>query len=209
MNQDQEPAEDFSEQGLVTLDMEHPVWERFFMIAPLVLVGTREANGADDFAPKHMVTPLGWENFFGFVCTPRHATYQNIQRNRTFTVTFPKPSQIVLSSLAAAPRCGDDVKPSITALPTFAASRVEASFVRDGYVFFECRLDRILDGFGVNSLIIGRIIAAHVAEGALRDAERDDSELIHENPLLAYLSPGRFAEIKESYSFPFPADFRR
>ncbi len=204
-----ESTEDLPANPLVTLDMDHPVWERFFTVAPLVLVGTREEDGADDFAPKHMVTPLGWENYFGFVCTPRHATYRNIERDGIFTVTYPQPSQIVISSLAAAPRCGDDVKPSIQALPRFAASQVEASFVRDGYVFLECRLERILDGFGVNSLIIGRIVAAHVDEGALRAADRDDAELLHGNPLLAYLSPGRFAEVKDSFSFPFPADFRK
>ena len=204
-----EPAEDFAGERLVTLDTDHPVWDRFFTVAPLVLVGTREEDGGDDFAPKHRAPPMGWENYFGFVCTPRHGTYRNIERDGIFTVTFPKPSQIVVSSLAAAPRCGDDIKPSIRALPRFAASQVEASFVRDGYVFLECRLERMLDGFGVNSLIIGRIVAAHVDQGALRASERDDAELIHGNPLLAYLSPGRFAEVKDTFSFPFPADFRK
>ena len=65
-------------------------------------------------APKHMVSPLGWQNFFGFVCTPRHRTYQNIRREGAFTVTFPRPSQVVLTSLSAAPRDDDDVKPALS-----------------------------------------------------------------------------------------------
>ena len=73
----------------------------------------------------------------------------------------------------------------------------------------ECALDRIVDGFGENSLIIGRIIAAHAHDDALRSAERDDQDVIHQAPLLSYLAPGRIARIDESYSFPFPADFRR
>ena len=35
-------------------------------------------------------------------------------------------------------------------------------------MYLECELDRIVDGFGVNSLIIGRVVAARVAE----DSER-------------------------------------
>jgi hypothetical protein len=81
--------------------------------------------------------------------------------------------------------------------------------VADGYLFLECELDRIVDGFGVNSLIAGRIVAAHVHPDALRVSERDDNDLIRELSLLAYLSPGRFARIEESFSFPFPADFQR
>ena len=30
---------------IATLDTDHPIWERFFTVAPLVLVGTREHDG--------------------------------------------------------------------------------------------------------------------------------------------------------------------
>ena len=45
----------------VSLDTAEPVWKRFFMIAPLAVVGTREADGYD-LAPKHMLTPMGFDN---------------------------------------------------------------------------------------------------------------------------------------------------
>ena len=79
--------------NLVELEVERPIWDQFFTVAPLVLVGTREADGRDDLAPKHMVTPMGWQNYFGFVCTPRHGTYQNIARDGVFAVTYPRPTQ--------------------------------------------------------------------------------------------------------------------
>ena len=88
---------------LVKLDVGSPIWDRFFTVAPLVVIGTREPDGSDDLAPKHMVTALGWDNRFGFVCTESHATYKNIQREREFTVSFPNPDQVLLASLAAAP----------------------------------------------------------------------------------------------------------
>ena len=147
----------------------------------------------------------------GFVCTPRHRTYRNIRREGEFTVSYARPAQLVLTALAAAPRCGegDDNKPSLAALPTFPASKVNGVFARDAYVFLECALERIVDGFGENSLLAGRIVAAHVHQDVLRASERDDQEVIHDAPLMAYLHPGRFVGIDRSYSFPFPAGFKR
>jgi flavin reductase (DIM6/NTAB) family NADH-FMN oxidoreductase RutF len=195
-------------ERIKTLETHLPIWDRFFTVAPLVLIGTKEAEGYD-LAPKHMVMPMGWENYFGFVCASRHRTYQNIAREHVFTVSYPRPTQLVLTSLAAAPRCGDDAKPSLLALPTFPASKVDSVFVTDAYLFFECELHQIIDGFGVNSLITGRIIAAHADEEVLRTSDRDDQDVLQAAPLLAYVSPGRIAQIRDTFSFPFPLDFSR
>ncbi|MDJ0951128.1 MAG: flavin reductase [Alphaproteobacteria bacterium] len=197
------------QDGLVTLATDHPIWDRFFTVFPLVLIGTREADGSYDLAPKHMAMPMSWDNFFGFVCTPKHGTYKNIEREQVFTVSYPRPTQVVLTSIAAGPRCGDGSKPNLMALHTIPAREVDGEFVRDGSLFLECRLHKIIDGFSGNSLITGRVVAAHVPEDALRESERDDSELFHDSPLLAYLHPGRFATIRESLAFPFPAGFKR
>lgn len=196
-------------EDLFTLREDLPIWERVFTVNPLVLVGTREEDGSYDIAPKHMAFPLGWDNYFGFVCTPRHRTYDNARREGVFTVTYPRPSQIVLTSLAATPREDGGRKPSVDALPTFPASEIEGVFVEDGYLFLECALERVMDDFGDNSLIAGRIMMAHVRPDYLRDSEKDDQDLVHEFPLLAYLSPGRYSSVGESYSFPFPAGFMR
>jgi len=195
--------------ALIELDTSSSIWESFFTVFPLVVIGTREADGSDDLAPKHMAMPMSWKNHFGFVCTPRHNTYQNIQRDRQFSVTYMRPSQTVLASLAATPRCEDGSKPITQALPTFAAETINAAFVEDGYLFLECELQQIVDELGENSLIIGRIISARVAEDALRSSDQDDEDLVYSAPLLAYLYPGRFAEITNSNQLPFPAGFKR
>jgi len=194
---------------LIELDTSKSIWESFFTVFPLVVIGTREADGSDDLAPKHLAMPMSWKNHFGFVCTPRHNTYQNIQRDRQFAVTYMRPSQTVLASLAATPRCDDGSKPITQALPTFAAESVNASFVQDGYLFLECELQQIVDDLGENSLILGRIIAARVAEDALRSSDQDDEDLFYASPLLAYLYPGRFTEIADTNKLPFPAGFKR
>jgi flavin reductase (DIM6/NTAB) family NADH-FMN oxidoreductase RutF len=196
-------------ENLIALPTDQPVWDRFFTVAPLVLVGSKEADGRYNLAPKHLAMPLGWENYWCFVCSPAHTTYHNIARSREFTVSYPRPSQVLLASLAAAPRCEDRSKPTLLALPTFPASRVDGVLVRDCYLYLECTLHQVLDGFGPNSLLIGKVVAASAPEGSLRRNEQDEGEQIYRSPLLAYLSPGRLAEIRESTGFPFPKDFSR
>ena len=71
---------------LIALDPSESIWERFFTVFPLVVVGSVEEDGAIDLAPKHLAMPMSWQNHFGFVCTPSHRTYQNVQRTGEFTV---------------------------------------------------------------------------------------------------------------------------
>jgi flavin reductase (DIM6/NTAB) family NADH-FMN oxidoreductase RutF len=193
---------------LVELQVGDTFWERVFTVAPLVLVGTKEAEGWD-FAPKHMAMPLGFEGFYCFVCTPRHATYSNLRKHPQFTVSFPGPEQIIESSLAAGGRYEHDVKPSLAAIPSEPARVVDGRVVAGCPLYLECELERIIDGFGSMSLIVGRIVAAFATHEALRNGEVDDADLIHRLGLLAYLPPGRFAAVRESLSFPYPLDFGR
>jgi len=193
----------------VELDISQPIWDRFFYIISLVIIGTREADGGHDLAPKHMAMPIGWDNYFGFVCSPTHATQANAERSGAFTVSYPRPDQLLQTSLAASPRFDKVGKPALAALPVVPARVVDGVLVEGAYVELECELERIIDDFGRNSLIIGRIVAARAAEDALRVMDGDDADLIHHSPLLAYLSPGRFAKVDQSLSFPFPAGMRK
>jgi len=200
---------DTDDEPLVPLDTGRAIWDRVFTVSPLVIVGSKEAEGRYNLAPKHMAMPLGWDNYYCFVCSPRHTTYHNIRRSAVFTVSFPRPTEVLLASLASAPRCEDLSKPSLLVLPTFPARHVEGVLVKGCYLFLECTLHSVVDGFGPNSMIIGTVVAAAAPEDSLRVAERDESEQIFEFPLLAYLSPGRLAEIRQSTSFPFPKGFAR
>jgi len=200
------PAE--ARDGLIDLPVGPGLWERVFTVAPLVLVGTKEADGWD-FAPKHMAMPLGWDSYYCFACTPQHATYQNVKAHPQFTVSFPRPDQILESSFAAGGRFEGGAKPALAAVPTAAARVVDGRVVVGCRLYLECELERIVDGFGPNSLIVGRVVAASAAREALRGADVDDADLVHRIGLLAYLAPGRFALVRDSLSFPFPADFRR
>lgn len=193
---------------LVDIETDRPVWDRFFTVAPLVLIGTTDADGSPDFAPKHMVTPMGWQNYFGFVCSPTHSTCGNIQRTGEFTVSYPKPSQVLQSSLAASPRQAGH-KPVLDYFTTFPARQIEGTFIEEAYLYFECRHFKSVDGFGPNCLITGEIVAAYAEPGFLRSNELDDQEIVHDSPLFAYLAPGRFAAIDRSNAYPFPAHMKK
>jgi flavin reductase (DIM6/NTAB) family NADH-FMN oxidoreductase RutF len=193
---------------LVPLPVGAELWERVFTVAPLVLVGTKEGDGWD-FAPKHMAMPLGWDDLYCFVCTPRHATYRNLGAHPWFTVSFPLPGQIIASGLAAGGRAEGGRKPTLAALPTEPAHVIDGRVVSGCALVLECALERIVDGFGDASLVVGRVVAASAPHEALRDPDVDDADLLHHLGPLAYLHPGRFAEIRDTRSFPLPSDFHR
>ena len=94
-----------NQDDFVSLEINKPIWERAFVVAPLVVVGTREGDSYD-LAPKHMASPMSWDNFFGFVCTPERSTYHNAKRANCFTVSYPRADQVTMASLTATPRQG-------------------------------------------------------------------------------------------------------
>lgn len=187
----------------IALDCTVPIWDRFYLVHSLVIVGSLEPDGSIDLAPKHMAGPVSWDNHFGFICCETHATYCNTVRTRTFTVSYPTADQLVETSLTSAPRSLLDTKPSLEAVPIVPATVVDGGLVRGARIHLECELERVMDNLGANSLIVGRVVAAAVDERAIRVMDREDEHVIADAPLLAYLQPNRFCVIDESRSFPF------
>lgn len=193
-----------------SLNLSTAVWDRVFMVSPLIVVGTREGMQYD-MAPKHMAFPAGFDNYFGFVCTPEHATYQNIQRTEEFTVSFPLPDDIVPVSLSATSReeLISKYRDVVGNLPVVRAETMDLPVLQDAYLVFECSVFKIIDGFGENSIVTGEIKAAFVKKDYRRVSDNDAQEQLSENNLLAFIAPDRFARISETQRFPFPKDFRK
>jgi flavin reductase (DIM6/NTAB) family NADH-FMN oxidoreductase RutF len=124
-------------------------------------------------------------------------------------VSYPRPAQLVHTSLAASPRCADGTKPAVAALPTRPASRVAGVLVEGAWLQLECELERVVEGLGENVLVVGRVVAASADPAALIDADREPEDVLAQAPLLAYVHPGRFAEIAAAYSFPLPEGMHR
>jgi flavin reductase (DIM6/NTAB) family NADH-FMN oxidoreductase RutF len=185
------------------------LFERFFSVAPLVIVGTLDATGEPNLAPKHLAMPLGWEGRFGFVCTPRHRTYGNAMRSRVFTVSFPRFEQLVEIGQSAGPREASGSKPGLQALTTRPARKVAGVLVSGATIFLECELEQVVETSSDNGLLIGKIVAAAADPRVVRGPDRDDGEMLIQEPLLAYVAPGRIARISTTHAFPYPAGFTR
>lgn len=200
-----------TDENMIELDTEKDIWDKCYTVHSLLLIGSKEEDGHYNFAPKHMAMPMGLSNYFGFMGTPRKSTYRNIQREKVFTVSYPKPEQLTLSSLAATRREDDDTKPILDEIPTSPAHKIDGQFIKDSYFQLECKLADIVGKYGEWELIVGEIVAARTVKKMLRptDSETKESQLINKNPLLAYLHPNRFSVIKESQVFPFPKVFKR
>ena len=191
----------------VPLEIDDALWERVFLVAPLALVATREPDGSADVAPKHRVVAL--PRHFGFVCRPAHATWRNALREGAFTVGFPGPRQVVMASAAASPRCEDGEKKALRGLPMRPAKHVDGVLVEGCRLSLECRVERTIADLGEEGLVIGRIVGACAERSALRSQAVPDGQLVHAEPLLAYLHPSQFALVDHSAGFPFPKSFHR
>jgi flavin reductase (DIM6/NTAB) family NADH-FMN oxidoreductase RutF len=193
-----------------SLDLSTAVWDRIFMVAPLIVVGTREGTEYD-MAPKHMAFPAGFDNYFGFVCTPKHGTYQNIKATGEFTVSFPLPNDVIPVALSATSReeIISKYHEVVSSLPVVNAETMDLPVLRDAYLIFECSAYKIVDGFGENSIITGEIKAAFVKKDYRRVSDSDAQNQLVEHNLLAFIAPDRFARISETYQFPYPKNFRK
>ena len=195
--------------GLVNIEVDSSFWDRFFLPFPLVVIGSKEGD-AYDLAPKHMAIPLSWENHYGFVCTEKHATYHNIKEHGFFTVSYPKVDQLALASLTASQRSikAND-KMILNHIDNIPAEVIDGIFLKDSFLMLECKLFKIIDGFGVNSLITGTIIHAQIDEEYLRSEDKNEQTQIYNHPVLSYIHPGRYAAVKDTAIFPFPKDFKK
>ena len=98
--------------------IEAPLWTRFFSVAPLVLVGTKEGDHFD-IAPKHMAMPLGWKDFYCF-CLQRPARdLPKRRRARRLHGELLGEELIAQTGLAASARLSDASKPGPAVLSTF------------------------------------------------------------------------------------------
>jgi flavin reductase (DIM6/NTAB) family NADH-FMN oxidoreductase RutF len=191
----------------VPLNPSEGIWDAFYTLAPLVLVGTIEPDGSPDIAPKHQAMPLGHGSLFGFVCSNQHATYRNAVARGSFTVGFPSPEMVVQTSLAAAPRDAHGDKPTLDLMSLSPAHVIDGVLVDGCRVHLECGLDRVVDDLDGSSLVVGRVLAAYASERVLRDRADDGLDGAQTSPLLAYVHPGRVAAVHQTKEFPYHRGF--
>ncbi len=196
------------EGAQVTIRPDSPPLDRVLTVAPLVVVGTVDDDGVPDLAPKHMVMPVG-DDHLAFTCSPTHTTHRNLLRSAAFTVSWLRPDDVLLASLAAGPRSVDGEKATLAGVATSPATVVDGVVLTDAPLVVECELERVLDDYGHWSVVVGRIVHAVAATDALLSSDEDPHDVLRRSPLLAYVHPDHVATIDHADAFPYHRGFRR
>jgi flavin reductase (DIM6/NTAB) family NADH-FMN oxidoreductase RutF len=191
--------------GKVMLDS----YGRYFTVKPLILVTTLGPEGLPNVAPKTQNMDVGrQEQYFAFVYTPRHHTYQNVRANREFVVNYPGPELIGKVSAAAQLVEGVDevALAGLTGIPSLV---VKPPRIRECYLHLECKLVEINDLEDV-SVILGKIVARSADKEATyeRGKAKENVALLRKRPLLAYVYPDHYTKISVAEEFVFPKNYK-
>jgi flavin reductase (DIM6/NTAB) family NADH-FMN oxidoreductase RutF len=182
---------------------------RYFTVKPLILVTTLGPTGLPNVAPKTQNMDIGRrEQYFAFVCTPQHHTYQNAKANKEFVVNYPGPKLIEKVS-AAAQLAEDSDETALAGLTSIPSLVVKPPRIKECYLHLECRLLEIKD-LEDSSLVLGRIVARSADKEVSfeRGKSKENIRLLSEHPLLAYVYPDHYAEIGVAEEFVFPKNYK-
>ena len=182
---------------------------RYFTLKPLILVTTLGTTGFPNVAPKTQAMDVGRrEQYFAFVCTPRHHTYQNAVANKEFVVNFPGPELIEKVS-AAAQLAEDSDEIALAGLTSIPSMVVKPPRIKECYLHLECKLLEIKD-LEDSSLILGKVVARSADKEVSfeRGKSRENIRLLSKRPLLAYVYPDHYAKISAAEEFVFPKNYK-
>jgi flavin reductase (DIM6/NTAB) family NADH-FMN oxidoreductase RutF len=181
----------------------------YFTVKPLILVTTLGSKGLPNVAPKTQATDVGrCEQYFAFVCTPQHHTYQNVKANKEFVVNYPSPELIGKVS-AAAQRAEDSDEIALAGLTSIPSLIVKPPRIKECYLHLECKLLEIKD-LEDSSLILGKIVARSAdKELSFQLGKSGESiKLLSKRPLLAYVYPDHYTKISIAEEFVFPKNYK-
>jgi flavin reductase (DIM6/NTAB) family NADH-FMN oxidoreductase RutF len=183
---------------------------RYFTVKPLILVTTLGPTGLPNVAPKTQNMDVGRrEQYFAFVCTPQHHTYQNVKVNHEFVVNYPGPELIEKVSSAAQP-AEDSDEIALAGLTSIPSVVVKPPRIKECYLHLECKLMEIKD-LEDGSIILGKIAARSVDKEAFfeRGKSKENIKLLSKCPLLAYVYPDHYTKISVAEEFVFPKNYKQ
>lgn len=182
---------------------------RYFTVKPLILVTTLGPRGLPNVAPKTQNMDVGRrEQYFAFVCTPKHHTYQNAKANREFVVNYPGPE--LIEKVSAAALLAEDIDEialaGLTGIPSVV---VKPPRIKECYLHLECKLVEIKD-LEDSSIILGKIAARSVNKEVSfeRGKSKENIRLLSKRPLLAYVYPDHYTKISVAEEFVFPKNYK-
>lgn len=184
-------------------------YAQYLNLQPLILVTTLGHSGLPNVAPKTQSMHVGRHGeYFAFVCTPLHHTYQNAKAYGEFVVNYPSPELIdKVSATSEFAENEDEVKlAGLTSVPSLV---VKPPRIKECVLHLECRLVEVKD-MDVASIIMGKIVSRSANREMFfkQGKAREIMKLLSKHPLLAYIHPGFYATIGIAKKFPFPKNYK-
>ena len=181
----------------------------YFTIKPIILVTTLGGNGLPNVAPKTQCTSVGRrEEFFAFVCTPKHHTYQNVKANKEFVVNYPSPE--LIEKVSASSQFAENVdEVALSGLTSISSLVVKPPRIKECMAHLECKVVEVKDIDDV-SIILGRVVArsADREKSFKKGTAEEGIKLLSKHPLLAYVYPDHYTRINTAEKFIFPKNYK-
>jgi len=182
---------------------------RYFTVKPTILVTTLGPGNIPNVAPKTQCMDVGRrEEYFAFVCTPKHHTYQNAKANKEFVANYPSPELIqkVSATSQSAENVDEIALVGLTGIPSLV---VKPPRIKECRVHLECKVVEIKD-LDVASIILGKVVARSASKEASfeRGKAKERINLLSNHPLLAYVYPDHYTTIGSATEFIFPKNYK-
>lgn len=181
----------------------------YFTVKPIILVTTLGSNELPNVAPQTQCMSVGrHEEYFAFVCTPEHHTYQNTKANKEFVVNYPGPE--LIEKVSAASQSAENVdEVALSGLTSIPSLIVKPPRIKECMVHLECKVMDIKD-LDNGSIILGKVVARSAnREVSFKKGMAEESiNLLSMHPLLAYIYPDHYASINTAEKFIFPKNYK-
>lgn len=166
---------------------------------PIGWISTRSASGALNLAPYSFFNAFNYKPpIVGFSSVGHKDTVRNVEQTREFAwnlVTRPLAEAMNASCAPVPPEVSEFDLAGLTPAPSTV---IATPRVLESPVSFECRVTQIVqltraDGVAVPSwLVLGEVVAVHIAKSLLRDGVYDTAAA---QPILRGGGPGDYFEI--------------
>lgn len=141
---------------------------------PIAWVSSRAADGTRNLAPHSYFTVASTDPAtIAFTTIGEKDTVRNVRATGDFVVHVAGADLVDHMNLTSATAPADVDEFELAGLTPVAAERVGSSVVAEAPVAIECVLDRIVE-VGNSFLVLGRVVAFHVAERLWDDRGRVD-----------------------------------
>jgi flavin reductase (DIM6/NTAB) family NADH-FMN oxidoreductase RutF len=181
----------------------------YFTIKPIILVTTLGRGGFPNVAPKTQCMSIGKrEEYFAFVCTPEHHTYQNVKANREFVVNYPGPE--LIEKVSAASQFAENIdEVALSGLTSIPSLVVKPPRIKECRVHLECKLVDVED-LDDGSMVLGKVVSrsGNREISFKKGRAQEDIKLLSTHPLLAYVYPNHYARIITAEKFIFPKNYK-